>query len=289
MTTVSLAGPVLVAVDLSDGADEALRQAHALARSLAMPLHVCHVLPELVRVRMLFPQLQQQDASDLQALERRATETIAARVQAVTGRSSNEYSVSIDAGSPHAGILQQAEEIRPGVLVLGAGDVAERVVRHAPCPVLVARPSPRGKVLGATDFSDPSLPAVEAAVSEAKRRGVPLCLIHSLDWIPIESAALPMGMPMPAVPPDLFEDLRASMRERLKDCLRNFGAEGECFVGDGHAAAAIVRLAEELPVELVVVGTRGRTGLARVALGSVAEAVISMSPCSVLVVRLREA
>ena len=125
-------------------------------------------------------------------------------------------------------------------------------------------------------------------MSEAKRRGVALCLIHSLDWIPIESAALPMGMPMPAVPPDLFEDLRASTREKLKDCLRRFGAEGEGIVGDGHAAAAIVRLAEQLPAELVVVGTRGRTGLARLTLGSVAEAVISMAPCSVLVVRLRE-
>jgi nucleotide-binding universal stress UspA family protein len=196
--------------------------------------------------------------------------------------------VSIDAASPHSGILQQAEEIRPGVLVLGAGAVAERVVRHAPCPVLVARPSPRGKVLGATDFSDPSLPAVEAAVSEAKRRGVTPCLIHSLDWIPTEVAALPMGMPMPAVPLDLFEDLRATTRKRLQDTLRSFGAEGECFVGDGRAAAAIVRLAQELPAELLVVGTRGRTGLARVALGSVAEAVLSMAPCSVLVVRLRE-
>jgi nucleotide-binding universal stress UspA family protein len=288
MITMSVAGPVLVAVDLSDGADEALRQADTLARSIAAPLHVCHVLPELARVRMLFPHFQQRDSFDLQALQRGAAETIAARVRTVTGRSPGEYSVSIDAGSPHSGILQQADEIRPGILVLGAGDVAARVVRHAPCPVLVARLSPPGKVLGTTDFSDPSLPAVEAAVSEAKRRDVALCLIHSFDWITTESAALPMGMPLPAVPPDLLEDLRASTRGRLEDCLRSFGAEGECFVGDGYAADAIARLAEELPAELVVVGTRGRTGLARFALGSVAEGVVSRAPCSVLVVRLRE-
>lgn len=280
----SLAGPVLVAIDLSQRADEVLRQAHALARHLGGCLYVCHVLPESLRVRMLFPQLQQQDAGDLQALERKASETIAARVEAVTGRSPAQYSVSTDVGSPHAGILRQVEEIRPGVLVVGAGGVAERVVRYAPCPVLLVRPSPPGKVLGATDFSDPSLPALEAAVSEASRRSVAPCLIHSIDLTPI----MPMEMPMWPVPPEVLEDVRASARERLEDCLRGFGTEGECLVGDGNAVSAILRAAEDLPAELVVVGTRGRTGLARLALGSVAEAVLSRAPCSVLVVRLQE-
>ena len=280
----SLAGPVLVAFDLSEGADEVLRQAHALARHLGGRLYVCHVLPELLRVRMLFPQLQQQDAGDLQVLERKAIETIAARVEAVTGRAPDEYSVSTDVGSPHSGILRQAEEIRPGLLVLGAGGVAERVVRYAPCPALLVRPSPPGEVLGATDFSDPSLPAVGAAVSEASRRGVAPCLIHSIDLTPI----MPMEVPMWPIPPQVLEDVRASARERLKGCLRGFGTKGECLVGDGNAASAILRAAEELPAELVVVGTRGRTGLVRLALGSVAEAVLSRAPCSVLVVRLHE-
>jgi nucleotide-binding universal stress UspA family protein len=278
----SLAGPVLVAVDLSEGADEVLRQAHDLARQSAGTLYVCHVLPELLRVRMLFPQLQRQDASVVQALERRATETIAAKVEAVTGRSSDEYSVSTDVRSPHSGILRQAEEIRPGLLVLGAGGVAERVVRYAACPALVVRPSPPGKVLGATDFSDPSLPAIEAVVSEAARRGVVPCLIHSIDLTPIMTTEIPM----PPVAPDVLEDVRASARERLQECLRGFGAQGECFVGDGNAASAILRTAKDLPAELVVVGTRGRTGLVRLALGSVAEVVLSRAPCSVLVVRL---
>ena len=284
MKPMSLAGPVLVAVDLSEGADEALRQADALAHRFAAPLHVCHVLPELLRVRMLFPQLLRQDASDLQTLERRVAGMIAARVDMVTGRSPDRYSVSIEVGSPHSGILQQAEQIRPGVLVLGAGRVTDRVVRYAPCPVLVARASPPGKVLGATDFSDPSLPAVETAASEAASRGVALCLIHSIDLTPIVMTEIPM----PPLPLDVLEDLQASARERLQKCLRGFDTRGECVIGNGNAASDILRAAQDLPAELVVVGTRGRTGLVRLALGSVAEAVLSRAHCSVLVVRLHE-
>jgi nucleotide-binding universal stress UspA family protein len=284
MKPKSLAGPVLVAVDLSKGADEVLRQADALARRFEGPLYVCHVLPELLHVWMLFPQLQQQDAGHVQGLERRVAELVASSVETVTGRSPDQYSVSTEVGSPHSGILRQAEQIRPGVLVLGAGRVTERVVRYAPCPVLVARASPRGKVLGATDFSDPSLPAVETAVSEAASRGVAVCLIHSIDL----TAVVVTDIPMPSFPLDVLEDLQAGARERLQKSLRGFDTGGECLVGDGNAASDILRAAQDIPAELVVVGTRGRTGLARLALGSVAEAVVSRAHCSVLVVRLHE-
>jgi nucleotide-binding universal stress UspA family protein len=71
----------------------------------------------------------------------------------------------------------------------------------------------------------------------------------------------------------------------LEACLERFGAEGERLVVGAPAASEIVQAARELPAELVVVGTRGRTGLSRLTLGSVAEAVLSSAPCSVLVVR----
>ncbi len=283
---MSMNGPVLVATDLSEGADEAVRQADALARHAGGRLHVCHVLPEILHVRMLFPQLQQQDANDMQALERKVTNVVTERVQELTRRSAADYAVEVDAGSPHAGILRAAEKLGAGVLVVGPGRVAERVARSASCHVLVARPSPSGKVLGATDFSDASLPAVEAAVMEASRRHVPLCLLHSVDLRPIEWAGMPMAFPVPTVSQHVADELRADLLTRLQASLERFRAEGECLVVDGPAAHAIVKAARDLPAELVVVGTRGRTGLSRLTLGSVAEAVLSSAPCSVLVVRL---
>jgi nucleotide-binding universal stress UspA family protein len=57
-------------------------------------------------------------------------------------------------------------------------------------------------------------------------------------------------------------------------------------VASDHAVTAIVQAAEAAGAEVVVVGTHGRSGLARMTLGSTAEAVIDSAPCSVLVVRV---
>ena len=88
--------------------------------------------------------------------------------------------------------------------------------------------------------------------------------------------------------PEIQDEVRAAAASRLKQALESAGGEGEARVLDGSPATAIVQTAEDLPAELVVVGTRGRTGLSRLALGSVAERVIRAAGCSVLVVRLRE-
>jgi nucleotide-binding universal stress UspA family protein len=236
---------------------------------------------------MLFPQFRQ-DARGMQEIEGKAAAAVAGRVREVTGHSADEYIVTTDTGSPHSGILLIAERVGPGVIVLGAGGVAGRVVRHAPCPVLVARPSPSGAVLGATDFSDPSFPAIETTVSEASRRGVAPCLIHSLELTPLQPAPRQTGLGVPAIPDHLRVELEADARKRLEARLEGLGAPGACLVHDGPAALEILRAARELPAQLVVLGTRGRTGLARLTLGSVAEAVLSDAPCSVLVVRLHE-
>ena len=64
-----------------------------------------------------------------------------------------------------------------------------------------------------------------------------------------------------------------------------FQIKGGGLLRDGPAAPAILRAATELPAQLLVVGTHGRTALSRIALGSVAEAIVRAAPCSVLVVR----
>jgi nucleotide-binding universal stress UspA family protein len=68
--------------------------------------------------------------------------------------------------------------------------------------------------------------------------------------------------------------------------MASLGVVGAARVLDGSPASAIVACAENLRAELVVVGSRGRTGLARMVLGSVAEGVIRNASCSVLAVRL---
>ena len=64
----------------------------------------------------------------------------------------------------------------------------------------------------------------------------------------------------------------------------HFKAKGGGPLRDGPAAPAILSATSELPAQLLVVGTHGRTGLSRIALGSVAQAVVRAAPCSVLLV-----
>jgi nucleotide-binding universal stress UspA family protein len=81
--------------------------------------------------------------------------------------------------------------------------------------------------------------------------------------------------------------MREIWQQRLDECVHCFKAKGGGLLSDGPAAPAIVSAASELPAQLLVMGTHGRTGLCRIiALGSVAEAVVRAAPCSLLVVRV---
>jgi nucleotide-binding universal stress UspA family protein len=278
-------GPILTATDLSDAAAEALLQADAIATSIDAPLIVCHALPELIRARMLFPQWAAVDRDAQEVLNAKGGEATAWQVERLTGRTPDHFVAAVDSGSPHAVILRQAEEARAGLIVLGPGATADRVVRYAPCPVLIARRSPRGPLLAATDFSDPALPAIRAAADEAKRRGVSLRLLHAVD---IATPVSPIAPELSAgFAPIAIDQLQQAARERLEQALSSTGAEGTCAVVTGPSSASILTYATEIGAELIVVGTRGRSGLARLALGSTAEAVLHGAKCSVLVVRLR--
>lgn len=269
---MEIEGPVLVAADLpwDAGADEALRVGDAWARAAGVRLAVCHV-----------PRGAEDEA---------LRSVLLARTHALTGRDEPDVDVVFGTGPAHTGILDHALSIGAGLIVIGAqsgarrallGGVAERVVRGAAVPVVVARPSGPGRVVGATDFSDPALPAIAAAVAEARRRGTRPAIIHCFDH------AVPVVGPAPEVTEVALQALdreREAARARLDETAARAGAEA--ILRDGPAAAAIVDSALTLPAELVVVGTHGRTGLRRLALGSVAEAVIRRAPCSVLVVRL---
>ncbi len=288
-------GPILAAMDLDKGSDELLRQADALARSYNVKLSVCHVLPEIFAVRPLFPQLHLEDALNLYDLEAAVRDDLLKRIRTVTTREPPQIEIEIEQGTVHAGILRAADNIGAGAVVVGGkvdhtglhilGSSAEHVVRYANCPVLVARHSPAGKILAATDFSDPALPAVEAGAAEARRRKVDLAIIHAIDLLPVVS---PFYGDFYSTPPmDLSDQMRKIWQQRLDECVHRFKAKGGGLLPNGPAAPAILHAASELPAQLLVMGTHGRTGLSRIiALGSVAEAVVRAAPCSVLIVRL---
>jgi nucleotide-binding universal stress UspA family protein len=284
-------GPVLVGTDFSEASDEALRQGYQFASALGTSLIVCHVVPDLETVNVLFPQLASRDADRQRLLADKALAALEHQAAATLGDAATNVKAVVEAGTAHAGLLTQADATGAGLIVLGPGRTADRVVRHATVPALIARQCPRGSVIGATDFSDPSFPALEAAASEARRRGSRLQLLHVVDLgtFAIAGAAgaglpfLPGSMSLPLV---ALDDLRRAAQHKLGDELARVAMDGEAITKSGPAAQTIIDLADSAPAELVVVGTHGRTGLARLTLGSTAEAVIESAHCSVLVVRL---
>ena len=288
---MKLQGPILVGTDFTAASDEAFRQANELANDLGTSLIVCHVVPELDTVNILFPQLAARCTEHRETLTSKAMRAVEGQVASLTTSTANA-SVVVDSGTPHAGLLTQADVLGAGLIVLGPGRTADRVLRHATVPTLVARQSPRGIVLGATDFSDPSLPALEAASAEARRRHSALHVLHVVDvgTFALAGAAaggLPFVHGIPGISLRTIDDLQAAAWSRLREILTGLAIDGEAIAMSGPAAQTIVDHASSAPAELIVVGTHGRTGLARLTLGSTAESIIRSAPCSVLVVRLK--
>jgi nucleotide-binding universal stress UspA family protein len=293
---------VFVATDLSEAASEAIRLADEWAKSMDAELVVCHVMPNPLRMNTLFPQLNAQMALDLPALRERAVDQLTETVGEITGRASTDYAIVVDDGHPAAVIVEKAERYDADLIVVGSlghsgvrklvlGSVATQVVRHAHCPVLVARPhAPTGVVLCATDFSDPAQPAVNAAAFEARRRGARLTLMHVVDISLAAASHMAMGFGgvVYNLPREARAEVERTVQAKLAQALTDAGIEGDPLVREGSPAVAIVQAADELDAELLVVGTIGLTGLRRLTLGSVAEAVARAAPCPVLVVRQTE-
>jgi nucleotide-binding universal stress UspA family protein len=138
-------------------------------------------------------------------------------------------------------------------------------------------------ILAAVDFSEHSAPVVDAAVTLAKSFGAKVRLVHAYD-IPV-----PLVSPYEvAIPEPYLEETRRVAAEKLAKLVDRVAAEGvvvDSLLTEVPAAAAIVSAAKDAKADLVVVGTRGHTGLKHLLLGSVAERTVRLAHCPVLAVK----
>jgi len=292
---------VLAAVDFNHASDLVVDQAKAALRQEGeqSALSLCHVVPFLHETTTLFPEEHQGAMLQLLGVENELKQVVRHRMAAMLGADGGE--LFIEQGNPYAECIRRADSWHADLVVVGThsksglehallGSTAERIVRHAHCSVLVARHAPKSNVvLAATDLSDPSLPAIRAAAAAARHRGAHLVVLSVVDWSGaawMAAAGAPFGIAPTIASTDLQRESHRLLLETLTSALKRIGAIGETRVIEGSPASSIVECANELNAELVVVGTHGRTGLARLALGSVAEAVIRTATCPVLAVRM---
>jgi nucleotide-binding universal stress UspA family protein len=131
------------------------------------------------------------------------------------------------------------------------------------------------KILFPTDFSHTGDAALALATVLARDTGATLLIVHVQEPpMAYGGGELYYGVPNPAT-----EDLEGMLHE-IKPSDPAVAHEHRMITGD--PATAVVRLAEEEDVDMIVMGTHGRTGLSRLLMGSVAEAVVRRATCPVL-------
>jgi len=259
---------ILCAIDYSVSSRQALDEALELARGRAT-LELCHV----------------RSATNGDADLEEWRKTAAAIVPAVTTH-------SLDGGDIWDAIAEAAERLAVDLVVAGGGrreggvlgTVAERIVRQAPCSVLIVNGrarSPRS-ILCAVDFSEPARAALDAAADLSVEREAALTIVHAFSAGELAVPGMAAGVA-----------LAVEARDGADKALRGWAAEIEARVGhpvtarvvEGPPSDAILAAARDGEHDLVVTGTHGRTGIARAVLGSVAENVVRNAEQPVLVVR----
>jgi nucleotide-binding universal stress UspA family protein len=133
------------------------------------------------------------------------------------------------------------------------------------------------------DFSQYADYALDYAMTLAKTLQARLTLLHVIHAMPL--GVTDMGT---ALPYSYLQELEAEITQNMQTYLKRVqdaGLEGDTMVVHGMPFDEIVQTAKTNNVNLIIMGSHGRTGLGRLFLGSVAEKVVRLAPCPVLVTR----
>lgn len=286
---------ILAATDFSPHAENALAWAQAIARAHGASIELVHAL----NLPLLPPEMVPPSAEFLDEIERAAD-----RLLQESAAELRQGGVAVEArllpGQPAQVILALSRELKPDLIVLGTrglrglkraflGSTTERVVQHAEAPVLSVHAENRHPeeairtILVPTDFSEDADLATAAALRLlACDPHARLVLLHVYS-LPIEYTAYG---PIP-LSPEYLEDLGARAQTRLEEKAEALGSTGlsiDASVREGYPPEVIAAEAERCGADLIAMGTRGRSGLGHLLLGSTAERVVQTASRPVLTV-----
>jgi universal stress protein A len=138
-------------------------------------------------------------------------------------------------------------------------------------------------ILVPVDFSPHAERALDYAIMLARKLPARLLLLHVIHTFPL--GVTEMG---PTLPQAYLQGIESEVRQSLEKYLQRLGEAGlagETTIMYGVPFEEIAQFAKARQVDLIVIGTHGRTGLEHLFLGSVAEKVVRLAPCPVLVTR----
>jgi nucleotide-binding universal stress UspA family protein len=205
-------------------------------------------------------------------------------------------------GHPFTEIAEFCQAHEADLLVMGAkgskdephriGAIAAKCIRKAPVDVLVVREdaqSPHKKIVTCVDFSENSAKAVQCALHLAALDG------GSVDCLHVYQSAIAMSLDyggfMPAMPAAIDPEALGNWQRQLEEFLEPFTREkGDVkvtplVVERMNIRETILEHVETTGATLVVLGTRGKTGLREFLIGTTAEKIVQHAPCSILAVK----
>jgi nucleotide-binding universal stress UspA family protein len=284
---------VLVPTDGSDHARRAAEHGLRLARAFGATVHVVSA----VDARAAAEATGGEDGAVLDRLTAEARAAVGA-IEAAAGELAVETRVL--EGEPSEAVLGYAAANGVDLLAMGthgrtgidryiAGSVTERVLRRAAVPVLAVRPAERhvesyDELLVPTDGSGPADAAVDHGLAVAERFDA---RVHALTVVDTGET---WASPEFVTPGELIEQLEAEGRtgiEVVAERARGRGLTAVTAVREGLAAEQLLAYAEGNGIDMVVMGTAGRTGLGRYLLGSTTERVLRHAAVPVLAVNAR--
>jgi len=282
----------LLAVDGSDNSYEAVHVMKYLARAEQLTLLHALNVPRPA-YPMMMPEVAEELYKTLEQSMREDGERLLHRVQSLLPLHAGPTTKHLQIGSPTEVIVSMAEQQKADLIVMGArglgpvkervlGSVSHRILTLAPCATLIVNGPVKAMKQILLPLEGPS--DAEAAIRFLQLKpfheAVEMTLLTVLPWTepPWPSAAAAAAA---AAATEVLEK-HTEFIEGVAERLRAIGYQAHGIAVLGTPSTMILQEAATLRSDLILMGTRGRQGIARFVLGSVSHAVLHKMPCPVL-------
>ncbi len=287
---------IVVAVDFTKHCRLAVKEALHRAAADKAEIIAVHVMDEF-----LLEELKKAQATDRVTVRREWEQKLLHFVEEV-GIGDATVHVEVRAGNVFLELVEACRVRQADLLVMGAkgsrsdpdrlGVIAAKCIRKAPVDVLVVRQDAQGpfkKAVACVDFSENSAKAVQCALHLAAQDGA------TLDVLFVYQSALAMSMDygglVAPLPVGTSVETMAAWQKDLEAfleplCRSTNGPVPRMVVKERvNVREAILDHVNEVHADLVVLGTRGKSGLRELLIGTTAEKIIQNAPCSILAVK----
>lgn len=299
---------ILVATDFSPHADAALRQAVWLARQSGAQIVLAHTLPDRLRVSYSESTRAQLDLlyGEGETVPREVRRQSEARMrQMIVDLKATDLNVRLETwpGEPFVELTLAVQRegfdlVLAGTRGLSAweqflvGSTSKRLIRKCPSSVWIVKAEHAGPpktVLAATDLSDVSRRAAREGLWIAQQASAEFHLLHSIDYLIdyLTDVSKEVVTRYPVVGP-LRREINEGAQKLLEAFVKSLDtdpAKVHLHLSWGTPWQEVARLAQHLNVDLIALGTVGRSGIKGVFLGNTAERILTTCDCSILTVK----